>query len=147
MPRTSSLKKNDSRHAIPTSFPSFDGHTLAMFDWPLAERRRPRAVVLIVHGLGEHAWRYALLAWQLNAPVFLVRSYHQRGQGESAGSRVCLPHPDALLHDLSEVVDHTRSTLCQRHRLPLILLGHSLGGLVGALWAARASTAHGHQIT
>lgn len=138
MPRTSSLKKNDSRHAIPTSFPSFDGHTLAMFDWPLAERRRPRAVVLIVHGLGEHAWRYDRLACELNAAGFLVRSYDQRGHGESAGSRGCLPHPDALLHDLSEVVDHTRSTLCQRNRLPLVLLGHSLGGLVGALWAARA---------
>lgn len=132
-------------HGIPFPFPSFDGHTLIVFDWPLQTEHPPRAVVLLVHGLGEHAWRYDQLACELNAAGFVVRGYDQRGHGESAGQRGCLPHPDALLHDLSEVVDHTRSTLCQRHQVPLVLLGHSMGGLVSALWAARAQATHGNQ--
>ena len=43
-----------------------DGLNIALFDWPLPPRQRPRAVVLIVHGLGEHAWRYDGLARRLN---------------------------------------------------------------------------------
>lgn len=142
MPYTSSPHES---HAIPTPFPSFDGHTLAMFDWPLRSQHAPRAVVVLVHGLGEHAWRYDQLACELNAAGFVVRAYDQRGHGESAGRRGCLPHPDALLHDLSEVIDHTRATLCQRHQVPLVLLGHSMGGLVCALWAARAQLSRGNQ--
>jgi alpha-beta hydrolase superfamily lysophospholipase len=114
-----------------------DGLNLALYDWPLALRRRPRGVVLIVHGLGEHAWRYDPLAQRLNEWGFCVRSYDQRGHGESGGARGVIPHEDALLDDLAEVVDDTRHHIAEPWSCPLILLGHSMGGLVAATFVQR----------
>jgi alpha-beta hydrolase superfamily lysophospholipase len=114
-----------------------DGLNLALYDWPLSMRRRPRGVVLIVHGLGEHAWRYDALAQRLNEWGFCVRAYDQRGHGDSGGARGVIPHEEALLDDLAEVVDDTRRHIAQPWSCPLILLGHSMGGLVAALFVQR----------
>ena len=114
-----------------------DGLNLALYDWPLPLRMRPRAVVLIVHGLGEHAWRYDALAQRLNDWGFCVRAYDQRGHGESGGAQGVLPDDDALLTDLSEVLDDTRRHLANPWACPLILFGHSMGGLVAATFVHR----------
>ena len=113
-----------------------DGENLAVYDWPLHPAQRPRAVVLIVHGLGEHAWRYDHVARRLNAWGFQVRAYDQRGHGESGGARGVLPADHALLADLAEVVDDTRENLCNPWACPMVLLGHSMGGLVTARFVA-----------
>jgi alpha-beta hydrolase superfamily lysophospholipase len=117
-----------------------DGLNIALFDWPLSSRRRPRGVVLIVHGLGEHAWRYDPLAQRLNEWGFAVRAYDQRGHGDSGGQRGVLPDDDALLDDLGEVLEDTRKHIAQPWACPLILFGHSMGGLVAATWVLRGST-------
>lgn len=114
-----------------------DGLNIALYDWPLPMRHRPRAVVLVVHGLGEHAWRYDPLAQRLNDWGFCVRAYDQRGHGESGGDRGVLPYEDALLDDLQEVVDDTRRHIAEPWSCPLILLGHSMGGLVCAAFVQR----------
>ena len=114
-----------------------DGLNIALYDWPLPMRHRPRAVILIVHGLGEHAWRYDPLAQHLNEWGFYVRAYDQRGHGESGGHRGVLPYEDALLDDLEEVVDDTRRHVAEPWSCPLILLGHSMGGLVSAAFVQR----------
>lgn len=113
------------------------GPNLALHDWPLPMRRRPRGAVLIVHGLGEHAWRHHPLAQRLNEWGFCVRAYDQRGHGESDGARGVIPHADALLDDLAEVLDDTRRHIAQPWACPLIVLGHSMGGLVAALFVQR----------
>ncbi|MDW5441208.1 alpha/beta hydrolase [Polaromonas sp. SM01] len=123
-------------------FTARDGENLALYEWPQdaweAETALPpRAVVLIVHGLGEHASRYGHVARRLIDWGFAVRAYDQRGHGESGGERGALSSEALLLEDLAEVVDNTRLR-AQRlpgrdgatGPLPLILLGHSLGGLV-----------------
>ena len=114
-----------------------DGLNVALFDWPLPLRQRPRAVVLIVHGLGEHAWRYDALADRLNEWGYAVRAYDQRGHGESGGARGVLPDDDALLDDLAEVLDDTRRHIAQPWACPLILLGHSMGGLIASTFVQR----------
>lgn len=114
-----------------------DGLNVATYDWPLPSRQRPRAVILIVHGLGEHAWRYDVMAQRLNEWGFVVRACDQRGHGESGGERGVLPDDDALLDDLAEVVDDTRRHIAQPWACPLILLGHSMGGLVAATFVQR----------
>ena len=113
-----------------------DGENLAVYDWPLHPAQRPRAVVLIVHGIGEHAWRYDHVARRLNGWGFCVRAYDQRGHGESGGARGVLPADHALLGDLAEVVDDTREKVCNPWACPMILLGHSMGGLVAARFVA-----------
>ena len=119
--------------ALQTPFVTADGQALMLHDWP-APAGVARAQVLLVHGLGEHAGRYAELARELGDWGFAVRAYDQRGHGLSGGPRGGLTHDTALLDDLAAVIDATRA---EQQRLgqqgqPLILLGHSLGGLVAS---------------
>ena len=112
-----------------------DGTNLVVVDWPL-ERGPVRGVVLIVHGLGEHAWRYDHVAERLNSWGFAVRAYDQYGHGESMGPRGALPSANRLLSDLAEVVDESRERM--NKQTPLIVLGHSMGGLVAARFVSLA---------
>lgn len=112
-----------------------DGTNLVVVDWPL-DKGPVRGVVLIVHGLGEHAWRYDHVAARLNEWGFAVRGYDQYGHGESMGPRGALPSSDRLLSDLAEVVDESRFRM--NEGTPLILLGHSLGGLVAGRFVSLA---------
>lgn len=121
-------------HSTLSTFTACDGDNLAVQDWHLPPEVKPRAILLVVHGLGEHAGRYDPLARRLNAWGFAVRSYDQYGHGESGGVRGGLSHPRRLLDDLADLIESTR------HRspdVPLVLLGHSLGGLVAASFVAQ----------
>lgn len=106
------------------------GATLALRDWPLPEGVKPRALVLIVHGLGEHSGRYEHVALQLNRWGFAVRAFDLGGHGLSSGARGGLPDDYRLLDDLATVLDRSRAAMAPG--LPLVLLGHSLGGLIAA---------------
>ena len=117
-------------------FVASDGENLAIQDWPDYQGERLRGVVLLVHGLGEHAGRYEVVAGQLNAWGFAVRGYDQYGHGESGGARGGLPSDARLLDDLADIVDTTRARMPPD--TPLILLGHSLGGLVAARFVSLA---------
>ncbi|MBA4267139.1 MAG: alpha/beta hydrolase, partial [Comamonadaceae bacterium] len=66
------------------------------------------------------------------------RAYDQRGHGESGGERGVLPYDDALLDDLAEVLDDTRRHHAEPWSCPLILMGHSMGGLVASTFVQRA---------
>ena len=120
----------DSAKPTLTAFTATDGENLAVYDWPLEDPAAQRGTVLLVHGLGEHAGRYQALAQQLNAWGFAVRAYDQYGHGQSGGPRGGLNHDRRLMEDLADIVDATRARLPDG--LPLVLLGHSMGGLVAA---------------
>jgi alpha-beta hydrolase superfamily lysophospholipase len=117
-----------------STYTATDGENIAVQDWPLAEGGRLRGVVLIVHGLGEHAGRYDHVAQRLNAWGFAVRGYDQYGHGESAGPRGGLSSELRLLDDLDDLLESTRARM--DNRTPLILLGHSMGGLVAARYVS-----------
>ena len=107
---------------------------LAVFDWPLPADRplgKVLGTVLMVHGLGEHAGRYDEVAEQLGQWGFAVRAYDQQGHGHSQGPRGDMLRPGSLQADLCRVIDGTRQQAALAG-VPLILLGHSLGGLVVA---------------
>ena len=115
-------------------FTASDGENLAVQDWPLPAQER-RGAVLLVHGLGEHAGRYEALAQRLNGWGFSVRGYDHYGHGDSGRPRGGLTSDLRLLADLADLVDATRTRL--RPGEPLVLLGHSMGGLVAASFVAR----------
>jgi alpha-beta hydrolase superfamily lysophospholipase len=102
-----------------------DDQRLFLRDWPLPQAR---GAVLIVHGLGEHSGRYQRLAQWFNQRGYAVRSYDQRGHGQTPGRRGALRHGDDLLEDLASVYNDYSNGLAHA---PL-LLGHSMGGLVAA---------------
>jgi alpha-beta hydrolase superfamily lysophospholipase len=118
-----------------STFTASDGDNLAVQDWPLPEGVARRGVVVLVHGLGEHAGRYDHVARRLNQWGFAVRGYDQYGHGESDGVRGALPSPTRLLDDLADIIDSTRARM--ERGLPLVLLGHSMGGLVAATFVAQ----------
>lgn len=107
-----------------------DGLTLHVQHWPANDPAR--GTVLIVHGLGEHIGRYATLASRLNGWGWHAVGHDQRGHGRSDGARGAIARRDALLHDLALVIDAVKAGL----PAPLVLLGHSLGGLVAARFVA-----------
>ncbi|MFO1218433.1 MAG: alpha/beta hydrolase [Burkholderiaceae bacterium] len=111
-------------------------------DLPLHLRRwsvagAAHGTVLIVHGLGEHVGRYQALAMRLNAARWHVVGHDHRGHGASGGARGALAAPDSLLADLALVID----AVAQEPPTPLVLLGHSLGGLVAARFVAEGLAA------
>jgi alpha-beta hydrolase superfamily lysophospholipase len=112
-----------------------DGTLLVPHHWRAPEPAR--GTVLIVHGLGEHAGRYGGLAAQLNGAGWHVVGYDQRGHGRSGGPRGGLARDDALLTDLAQVVDHVRAQRPGR----LVMLGHSMGGLIAARFVAESVAA------
>lgn len=117
-----------------TTFTAGDGENLAAYRWPLAEGKPGRGTVLLVHGLGEHAGRYHHVAERLNGWGFAVRAYDHYGHGRSAGPRGGLSHDMRLLDDLADMVESARAHTPKG--LPLVLLGHSMGGLVAARFVA-----------
>jgi len=114
---------------MPANLSTDDGLPLFLHDWPHAA---PRGTVLIVHGLGEHGGRYAHVAAQLNAWGWRVMAHDHRGHGRSGGERGRIASDDALLRDLSLVIDAARAGSTG----PLLLLGHSMGGLIAARFVA-----------
>jgi len=122
---------------------SNDGLPLQVRQW-----RKPQlgvvatgGTVLIVHGLGEHIGRYGAVAARLNAAGYHVVGYDQRGHGESGGARGDVPDGEALQRDLAQVIDAVRAD-AELARGPLLLLGHSMGGLVAARFVAGGLTAN-----
>ncbi|GAC1599724.1 MAG: alpha/beta hydrolase [Ramlibacter sp.] len=113
-----------------STYTASDGENIAMQDWPVPDGVPLRGFVIVVHGLGEHAGRHDTLARRLNRWGFAVRGYDQYGHGESGGGRGLLPTPCRLVDDLADIIDST--CLRMPADAPLILLGHSLGGLVAA---------------
>jgi len=100
-----------------------DGLELRRRDWPAGGGK---GTIVIVHGLGEHGGRYTEVAARLNASGWSVVGYDHRGHGASPGPRGRLAADDDLLADLAAVVDDVRRASPKR----VVLLGHSLGGLV-----------------
>lgn len=110
-----------------------DGLKLHLHSWP-ATAAPHRGTVLIVHGLGEHSGRYGHVAAHLAAQGWAVQAYDQRGHGRSGGPRGALAAEHSLLDDLGRVIAQLRRDGAG----PLVLLGHSMGGLLAARYVAEA---------
>jgi alpha-beta hydrolase superfamily lysophospholipase len=93
----------------------------------------PRGVIVLMHGLAEHSGRYDHVVNYLLAQGYAVWTYDQRGHGRSPGQRCYVNSFDDLTGDLAKFVDKVRAA---HPGLPLFLLGHSLGALEIADYAA-----------
>ena len=102
-----------------------DGTLLRTLHWEPAVG--PWAVALVVHGLGEHAGRYGNVAAAFVPAGIDLHAYDHRGFGGSAGRRSYVDRWSQLHDDLQERLIAIRAA---RPDLPLVLYGHSLGGLV-----------------
>jgi alpha-beta hydrolase superfamily lysophospholipase len=119
--------------ATPTSikhregtFSGFGGLPLFYQAWLPGGTRR-RAVLINLHGLGDHSGLYPNLAAYLPAKDIALYAYDMRGNGRSPGQRAYLRHWEEYRGDLDAFVGIVRQG---EPGPPLFLLGNSLGGLV-----------------
>lgn len=90
---------------------------------------RPRAMVAIVHGLGEHSGRYAALAADLVRARCTVISLDLPGHGETLGPRGDVPSWTQLRDQaVPAMFTAPRGLPGQPVVLPRVLFGHSMGG-------------------
>jgi len=85
--------------------------------------------MLLVHGIGEHSGRYEHVGAAFAATGIDVLAHDQRGFGHTEGIRAFVEHFDEFLHDVEVLIDERRSL-----DVPVILMGHSLGGLVSTAY-------------
>lgn len=101
----------------------FDGLRIIMRTWVCHESSE--AVVIIVHGIGEHSKVYKSWSKRFNAHGISIVSFDQRGHGLSGGKRGHTPMYRAFLSDLALVYRSTKKLFPQK---PIFVYGHSMGG-------------------
>ncbi len=121
------------RHEWP--FTAGDGIPLWGSDWRPAE---VRAVVSLVHGIGEHSGRYAHVAQALNEAGYALVAFDLRGHGHSGGLRGHAPDYEALMADIDLLLEESRRRF---PGLPHFLYGHSLGGNLALNYCLRRQPA------
>ena len=84
-----------------------------------------KGVILVTHGMGEHALRYAEMARYFTEAGFAVVAFDIRGHGSSEGKRGHTPSYDLLMDDIERVYDKVKSDYPDA---PVVLFGHSMGG-------------------
>jgi len=90
--------------------------------------------VLVVHGYAEHGGRYRHVAERLTESDLSVVVPDLRGHGRSGGRPVSVSRFDDYIDDLHQIASEAER---MDGRLPVILLGHSMGGLIAAVYAVR----------
>ena len=95
---------------------------------------RPTHVVVIAHGYGEHVGRYERLADALVRNGAVVYAVDHVGHGKSEGERVLVEDFEDVVTDLHALDETARR---EHPELPVVLLGHSMGGLIAARYAQR----------
>jgi len=94
--------------------------------------KRPRALLALIHGLGEHTGRYIHVGKTLTDAGFALVGFDLRGHGRSGGARGHFPALNAVMQDIRQFFKF----LVQRYPdLPHFLYGHSLGGLLSLAYA------------
>lgn len=93
------------------------------------EVEEPRGALIVVHGLFEHSRRYEEFASFMAAHGFSTFALDLRGHGASEGRRGHVKRFDVLLQDVDRFRREVQSLISTD--LPLFLIGHSLGGLIG----------------
>ena len=109
-----------------------DGLDLYVRRWQ-AEGVPHQWTFVVVHGHGEHGGRYQHLAEWFTPLGATVYAMDLRGHGRSGGQRGHAPSLMALLDDIDAVVMRAR----EESGGPVVLIGHSFGGLLAIAYALR----------
>lgn len=90
-----------------------------------------KAVLLIVHGLGEHSGRYMNMVHAFVPQGYAVYGVDHVGHGKSSGARVYVERFEDFTGTLKIYFDRVRSWQPNQR---IFLVGHSMGGLIGAVY-------------
>ncbi|MEA1976570.1 MAG: alpha/beta hydrolase [Chloroflexota bacterium] len=87
----------------------------------------PRAIIALVHGLGEHSGRYMNIVDPVVSNQYGVYGYDLRGHGNSPGQR---GHIDSWMEYRTDLLNFIKMIKVQQSDSPIFLLGHSMGALI-----------------
>jgi len=111
-------------------FTTPDGYDIYTQAWlPDAE---PKAIILIVHGLGEHSGRYGNYVDYFVPRGYALYGFDTRGHGRTSGPRGYVERFDRFVDDVDRRAAQARSDWPGK---PLFVLAHSLGSLMGLSYA------------
>ncbi|MBN1933924.1 MAG: lysophospholipase [Anaerolineae bacterium] len=91
----------------------------------------PRALLLIVHGLGEHSGRYMNVVNHFVPRNYAVYTLDLLGHGKSDGERMVVDRFSDYTDPLTAYLDMVRGWQPGK---PIVLLGHSMGGLIALVY-------------
>ncbi len=109
---------------------SEDGLNLQGYRW--MPTSSPQGVVVITHGLRDHALRYAELAESLATNGLVVYAQDLRGFGRSEGERQRFDSMTQVTNDLDRIILRAQKDF---PGLKIFAFGHSLGGLITTEYA------------
>lgn len=116
--------------------PASDGHEIPVKVW---RPREPDSVLVISHGMAEHASRYAPLAEWLTEHDIAVVAVEHRGHSDDCADEDLGHYADSdgwntVVTDLDEVVTYAKSLEPGR---PVTLFGHSMGSFIAQSYTQR----------
>lgn len=94
----------------------------------------PRAIILLIHGYGEHSGRYQHVAEFLTDREYAVYALDHRGHGYSQGKPVSIRAFDHYVEDVERYYDFIRKKFPQT---PVVVYGHSMGSLIALLFTLK----------
>ncbi|MDG1194319.1 MAG: lysophospholipase [Polaribacter sp.] len=89
------------------------------------QAKNTKAVIVLVHGMGEHSGRYKHVAKKLNENDFSVVAFDHFGHGKTTGKRGHNPSFEAVLESVSKTIKKAKALFPDT---PIFLYGHSMGG-------------------
>ncbi len=98
------------------------------------EEVSPLRIAVIVHGYAEHGGRYRHVAEDFAASTIVTYLPDHLGHGRSDGERAAITDFEHLVDDLETLVTRAQGDYPD---LPIVMIGHSLGGLLTARFAQR----------
>ncbi|MFC1988970.1 alpha/beta hydrolase [Chloroflexota bacterium] len=94
--------------------------------------RKPRAIMVIVHGLAEHGGRYVNVIDHFVSRGYAVYSFDQRGHGQSEGIRGYVEKFSYYIDDLKTFFNMVRG---KHSGDKIFIVGHSVGGTIAITYS------------
>jgi alpha-beta hydrolase superfamily lysophospholipase len=115
-------------------FTTADKKKLFVQEW--SPEKKPKALILYVHGLGSHSGRLDHWAERfVNKQIGFI-AYDQRGHGKSDGKR---GHPTKIKYLIDDVKSMVEILRKEFPDVPLVLYGHSMGGTIAINYVISAT--------
>ncbi len=131
------------REALETLLSARDGTAICVHTWSVAREASPARALICVQGLGGHGGYYDVLAQAPELADTLIIAPDLRGHGRSQGVRGDIASFALYLDDLESTVAWVHACW---PRLPLILLGESMGASIAIQYLCSAEP-HASQIS
>lgn len=116
-------------------FTDSHGVEITYYVWPV---EKPKAVIQIAHGLGEHARRYDHVAKELNAAGYSVYADDHRGHGVTGANQVAIGQtktmgnlgPGGIKAAFEQVHEFSKLIKAENPNVKFVLIGHSYGSFI-----------------